>query len=154
MSAVVSVFAPRLRAMHADDLEAVMKIETSAYEFPWTMGIFKDCLRFGYTCQVFDTPQGIIGYGIMSLAVGECHLLNICVAPRFQGRGYGRRLINHLLELARERNAQTALLEVRVSNRTAYHLYTTLGFNEIGMRRGYYPARKGREDAIVLARDL
>jgi ribosomal-protein-alanine N-acetyltransferase len=154
MSAVVRESFARLRPMRDADLAEVMRIETSAYEFPWTLGIFQDCLRFGYLCQVYDSPRGILGYGIMSVGVGECHLLNICIAPRHQRHGHATCMIAQLLDMARERRARMALLEVRVSNRGAYRLYTKLGFNEIGMRRGYYPARKGREDAIVLAREL
>lgn len=154
MSAVVRESLTRLRPMCEADLADIMRIETAAYEFPWTRGIFQDCLRFGYVCQVFESPREILGYGIMSLGVGECHLLNICIAPQHQRNGHATRMISQLLDIARARRAVMAMLEVRVSNRGAQHLYSKLGFNEIGMRRGYYPARKGREDAIVLAREL
>ncbi len=154
MSAVVSEDIPSLRPMRADDLAAVTEIERAAYEFPWTPGIFRDCLAFGYCCRVYEDAQGVLGYGIMSVAAGECHLLNICIHPAWQRRGLGRRLVAHLLDLARRRQVRLTLLEVRQSNRSAYQLYHSLGFNEIGMRRGYYPARNGREDAIILAREL
>ncbi len=144
----------RLRAMHAADLPAVLEVEQSAYEFPWTLDIFRDCLRVGYDCYVLEGPDGLVGHGIMSVAAGECHLLNICVHPLYQRRGLGRALVEFLLKRAREKGARTALLEVRASNRVAHRLYTRLGFNEVGLRKGYYPARAGREDAIVLARDL
>lgn len=153
-AAVVSLAEPRLRPMQEDDLAAVLEIERSAYAFPWTRAIFRDCLRVGYFCFVYEGPQGLLGHGIMSVAAGECHLLNICIHPEFQRRGLGRALIEFLLKLARQKKARVALLEVRISNRAAYHLYSHMGFDEIGLRKAYYPARYGREDAIILARDL
>jgi ribosomal-protein-alanine N-acetyltransferase len=103
---------------------------------------------------VYESPQGIIGHGIMSVAVGECHILNICVHPDYQRRGLGEGMVQFLLDLARQKKARIALLEVRVSNAAAYHLYNKLGFDEVGTRKNYYPAHQGREDAIILARDL
>lgn len=146
--------APRVRPMQPSDLKAVIAVEREAYDFPWTEGVFRDCIRVGYCCRVVEHWEGVIGHGVMSLGAGECHLLNICVRPAEQGRGIGRKLVLHLLDLARERAARIALLEVRRSNAHAYALYSSLGFNEIGTRRNYYPARRGREDALVLARDL
>lgn len=154
MSAVVSISEPRLRPMQEMDVHSVLEVERAAYEFPWTRAIFRDCLRVGYTCLVYEGAHGLLGHGIMSLAAGECHLLNICIHPDYQRRGLGRALIEYLLELAKLRGAQIALLEVRVSNRAAYNLYAQMGFDEIGMRPAYYPARTGREDAMMLARDL
>jgi len=152
--AVVAPDRPRLRPMREADLGAVLEVERAAYEFPWTRAIFRDCLRVGYYCFVYETPTQLVGHGIMSVNVEECHLLNICVHPDYQRRGLGRLLINFLLLHARRKRAQVALLEVRVSNSAAYRLYTKLGFDEIGIRKDYYPARYGREDAIILARDL
>lgn len=154
MSAVVSVAHPQLRLMSEADLEAVMQVEQAAYEFPWTVSIFRDCLRVGYHCFVYESAYGLIGHGIMSVGANECHLLNVCIHPDYQRRGLGRVIISRLLALARRRRARLALLEVRVSNTAAYNLYTKLGFNEIGTRKAYYPARRGREDAILLAREL
>jgi len=154
MSAVVAISEPRLRPMQETDVNGVLEVERAAYEFPWTRAIFRDCLRVGYTCLVYEGPRGLLGHGIMSLAAGECHLLNICIHPDYQRRGLGRTLIEYLLKLAKIRGAQVALLEVRVSNRAAYNLYMQMGFDEIGMRPAYYPARAGREDAMMLARDL
>lgn len=154
MSAVVSISEPRLRPMQEADVSAVLEIERAAYEFPWTRAIFRDCLRVGYICFVYEGVRGLLGHGIMSLAAGECHLLNICIHPQCQRRGLGRALVAYLLELARLRQATVALLEVRMSNRAAYNLYIKMGFDEVGMRKAYYPARSGREDAIILARDL
>lgn len=154
MSAVVMTPAPRLRPMREDDLDRIMAIEHAAYEFPWTLGIFRDCLRFGYICMVFEDDKDILGYGLLSVGAGECHLLNICVAPCYQGQGYGSKLIALLLDVARVRSAHMAFLEVRVSNKAALHVYTKMGFNELGVRKNYYPAHAGREDAILLARSL
>ena len=144
----------RLRAMRFVDLKGVMGVEREAYEFPWTEGIFQDCLRVGYHCRVVENNGVLAGHAVMSVGAGECHVLNICVRPRHQRRGIGRRLVLHMLDLARRRNARMALLEVRRSNSAAHELYAGLGFNEIGVRRNYYPARRGREDALVLALEL
>ncbi len=147
--------AVRLRLMRWEDLPQVMKVERAAYEFPWTEGIFRDCLRAGYCCHVLeDRGRMLVGHGIMALMAGECHLLNLCVHPRYQRRGLGRQLLQALLEVARKGRAKVALLEVRRSNTGAYALYHELGFNEIGLRKNYYPGRTRREDALVLARDL
>ncbi|MBI5612047.1 MAG: ribosomal protein S18-alanine N-acetyltransferase [Gammaproteobacteria bacterium] len=154
MSAVVSEGLPMVRSMREQDLPAVLEVERAAYEFPWTLGIFRDCLTFGYTCRVYQNARGLIGHGIMSVGAGECHMLNICVHPGYQRRGLGVHMVRHLMDLARAQKARSALLEVRASNVAAYRLYTGIGFNEIGVRKGYYPARNGREDAIILACEL
>jgi ribosomal-protein-alanine N-acetyltransferase len=147
--------SPALRPMREADVAAVVAIETEAYEFPWTEGIFRDCLRVGYSCWVAETGRGLIGYAVMSLlAAGECHVLNVCVRPDHQGHGYGRVLLNHMLDLARGRGVSLALLEVRPSNAAALALYRSMGFNEVGLRRNYYPAKQGREDGLVLALEL
>lgn len=153
-AALVSPDRPQLRQMREADLNQVLEVERASYEFPWTRSIFRDCLRVGYHCFVYETGIHLAGHGIMSIGAEECHLLNICIHPEYQRRGLGRALINFLLLLARRKRAQVALLEVRVSNVSAYKLYTQLGFDEIGIRKDYYPARYGREDAIILARDL
>lgn len=146
--------AAALRPMREQDVDAVHAVERRAYEFPWTPGIFRDCLRADYLAWVLEIDGGVAGYFLMSLAAGEAHVLNICVAPERQGRGHGRRLLRSLLHLARARGAQRVFLEVRPSNRHAIALYEQEGFNEIGRRPRYYPARDGREDAIVMAMEL
>ncbi|HEX7044235.1 MAG TPA: ribosomal protein S18-alanine N-acetyltransferase [Burkholderiales bacterium] len=153
-AAIVSPDRPRLRPMRESDLNAVLEVERAAYEFPWSRAIFRDCLRVGYHCFVYEAAGTLCGHGIMSIGAEECHLLNICVHPDYQRRGLGRALVKFLLAFAQRKRAQVALLEVRVSNAGAYKLYTQLGFDEIGIRKDYYPARNGREDAIILARDL
>lgn len=141
--------------MRGSDLDAVMAVEVAAYEFPWTTGAFRDCLAAGYGCWVLETESGrIIGHGVLSVAADEAHILNVCVAPAHQGRGHGRHLVQRLVDLARWGQAGRVFLEVRSSNPAAQHLYQSLGFNEIGRRPRYYPARNGREDAIVMAMEL
>ncbi|HET6726118.1 MAG TPA: ribosomal protein S18-alanine N-acetyltransferase [Gammaproteobacteria bacterium] len=142
------------RRMMREDLDAVMAIEQGAYEFGWTRGIFEDCLRIGYECWVLIDDDVIVGYGIMSFAPGEAHVLNICVDRRRQRKGYGRLGMEHLITLATEHGAARMWLEVRPSNEAARQLYRALGFRQAGRRRGYYPGRGGREDALVLSRRL
>lgn len=141
----------RLRAMTQGDLGEIMKIELASYEFPWTENIFLDCLRVGYCCLVIEERSEIVCYGIMSVGGGEAHVLNICVRAASRERGHARRMLRELARRARILDADTLFLEVRPSNAPALRLYLSEGFNEIGIRRGYYPARGGREDALVLA---
>ncbi len=154
MSAAFEFPTETYRLMTEYDLPVVLDIEYRSYEFPWTEGIFHDCLRFGYSSWVIEMNRRVIGYGVMSLAVQECHILNLCVDPEFQGNGVGRRLLDQLFTIARARKADTAFLEVRPTNTQALSLYLSEGFNEIGTRRNYYPALFGREDAIILAKTL
>lgn len=137
--------------MHEDDLDAVMAIELRAYPFPWSRGIFRDCLRAGYPAWVLEHDDGVIGYGVLSMAAGEAHVLNVCTAPHGQGRGHGRRLLRALLQVARGAAIERVFLEVRPSNGVAIDLYASEGFREIGRRPRYYPAHAGREDAMVMA---
>ena len=153
-AAVVQPSSPHCRPMHEGDVRPVMDIERRAYQFHWTEGIFRDCLRVGYCCWVMELDGMVAGYGIMSLVVGEAHLLNICIDPERQRQGYGRLLLDHFMELARERGAGQMFLEVRLSNVAALTLYRERGFNEVGMRKNYYPGEKGREDALILAIEL
>jgi ribosomal-protein-alanine N-acetyltransferase len=139
-----------LRPMQAEDLEQVLQIEQRVYPFPWTLGILRDCLKVGYCCWVVTVDQQIVGYGVMSVVVDECHLLNICIDPGWQRLGLGRRLVERLLQLGRQHGAEAAYLEVRESNRPAHRLYRQIGFVEVGRRRDYYPAIGGREDALLL----
>lgn len=140
--------------MTPNDIEAVSLIEKRAYPFPWSPGIFRDCLRAGHHCWVLESPTVLLGYGVLSAAAGEAHLLNLCIAPEHQGRGHGRRLLARMVDLARWQRATQVFLEVRPSNPHAVRMYLDFGFNEIGLRPNYYPAAKGREDAIVMAMEL
>jgi ribosomal-protein-alanine N-acetyltransferase len=156
MSAVVKQgHGSKLRPLAVSDLEAVMDIELRAYTFPWTEGIFRDCIRVGYCCWCYEVNGVIHGYGVMSVAAGESHILNLSVNPDYQRQGIGTKLLKHFLQLACRHNADTIMLEVRPSNMAALKLYQKLGFNEIGVRRNYYPAEGGqREDALLLALSL
>lgn len=140
--------------MTVADTPAVMDIELQVYPFPWTLSIFRDCLQVGYSCWVCEEAGTLLGYGVMSSGAGEAHLLNLCIRPSAQGRGLGRRMLRHLMGVARAHRADTLLLEVRPSNIPAWRLYHSMGFNEIGTRRNYYPATGGREDALVMACSL
>ncbi|WP_425488975.1 ribosomal protein S18-alanine N-acetyltransferase [Arenimonas soli] len=146
--------AIQVRPMKQADVEAVSAIEKRAYPFPWSPGIFRDCLRAGHHCWLLESPQVLLGYGVLSAAAGEAHLLNLCIAPEHQGHGHGRRLLARMIDLARWNRAAQVFLEVRPSNPRAIALYREYGFNEIGLRPNYYPATKGREDAIVMAIEL
>jgi ribosomal-protein-alanine N-acetyltransferase len=153
MSALLSN-AGQMRPMKQADVEAVAAIEQRAYEFPWTAGVFSDCLRAGHQGWVLDSRGGILGYGVFSCAAGEAHVLNICVAPEHQNHGHGRHILRRLIDLARWHMVDRVFLEVRPSNPKAMALYQNVGFNEIGRRPNYYPAARGREDAIVMAMEL
>lgn len=144
----------RLTRMHFDDLPEVMANERLGYTHPWTEGTFIDCLNAQYDCWLFLLGGQIIGHGILSAAAGESHLLNVCINPEHQGNGFGRLLVEHMIGRARAARAERIFLEVRPSNHVAYRLYEQLGFNEIGVRKDYYPAFSGREDALVLAKEL
>jgi ribosomal-protein-alanine N-acetyltransferase len=154
MSAVPDLSTYRLRRMTRQDLAQVFKIEARAYDYPWSKGIFKDCLRVGYSCWVFDVAGMVQAYAIMSLAAGECHIMNLSVDPAMQGQGVGRAVLRQLIEVARHCSVDTMLLETRPSNTNALKLYRSEGFNEVGTRKAYYPAPHGREDALILAKAL
>ena len=154
MVAILKEDSPALRAMQVDDLDNVVALETDAYEFPWTFGIFRDCLRAGYECWVLASANALVGYSVLSVAAAEAHLLNVCIARAHQGNGHGMRLVRRMIDLARWHRAERMFLEVRPSNTRAVALYDHIGFNEIGRRPNYYPAKRGREDAIVMAIEL
>jgi [ribosomal protein S18]-alanine N-acetyltransferase len=143
-----------IRPMRASDVADVVVIERSSYQFPWSEGIFRDCLRVGYVCRVMTVSRQVMAYGVMSLGAGEAHILNLCVDQQFRCRGVGRRLLGSLVERAQLAGMSEAFLEVRPSNTAAIRLYLALGFEQVGMRRGYYQAVGGREDAAVLKRAL
>jgi [ribosomal protein S18]-alanine N-acetyltransferase len=140
--------------MHELDVPVIVAIERAAYQFPWSEGIFRDCLRVGYICRLVEVGSDIAGYGIMSIGAGEAHILNVCVRDDYRGRGIARRLLLYLIERARSAGMYEAFLEVRPSNTVAAALYQSLHFEQVGVRRGYYQATNGREDAAVLRRVL
>lgn len=139
----------RFRPMSLPDVPAVAAVERGAYPFPWSDGVFRDCVRVGYVCRVVEAYGEVAGYGIMSFGAGEAHVLNICVRADLRSLGVGRRLLTCLLELAGEAYMQDVFLEVRPSNTVAMALYESMGFVRVGLRKGYYQAVGGREDALV-----
>jgi ribosomal-protein-alanine N-acetyltransferase len=143
-----------VRPMHELDVPMVVAVERAGYQFPWSEGIFRDCLRVGYVCRVIECGGEIAGYGIMSMGAGEAHILNVCIREEYRCRGFARRLLQYLLERARAAGMSEAFLEVRPSNAVASRLYLSLGFEQVGIRRGYYQSTTGREDACVLRRVL
>jgi [ribosomal protein S18]-alanine N-acetyltransferase len=143
-----------IRDMGFDDVAAVAALEQQSYAFPWSDAIFRDCLRAGYSCWVAELDHLCIGYAIMSTGAGEAHVLNICVSEVFRCRGIGSQLLEHLLEFAKGLGVVDMFLEVRPSNTVAIRLYQSRGFAQIGVRRGYYQAAGGREDAVVLRKVL
>jgi len=154
MSAILKEPGLDFRPMQDADVSDIMEIERRSYPHPWTRLIFNDCLHAGYCCWVAER-QGIIeGYGIISVAAGESHLLNLCVRPESQRQGIGLKILQHLISVARRHEAEIIFLEVRPSNKAACELYRRTGFNELGARKDYYPAGGGREDALILARVL
>ena len=141
--------------MREADIDAVMEIELRAYPFPWTPGNFRDCLRAGYAMWVLEDEVGLVGYAAASVQAGEAHLLNLCIDPKLQSRGQGRRLLRAMRQVAKGHGAERMFLEVRPSNKHAIALYHDEGYNEIGRRPRYYPDHDGRrEDAFVMAMEL
>ena len=151
-----AVLEPRVEMlpMSLRDLDEILSIEYRVYSHPWSRGNFADSIACGHSAWVCRVGGELIGYFVLMLAVDEAHLLNLCVAEKRQGLGYGARLLHHAMEVARRCGAGTLLLEVRPSNGRALALYRQFGFRQIGLRRGYYPALVGREDALVLMRGL
>ncbi len=139
-----------VRPMRAGDLAQVAGLEAQIYEFPWSLGNFKDSLAAGYSCWVLSDLNAIVGYAVVMIGVEEAHLLNLSVVKSYQRQGLGKRLMQHLTEVANECEAKRFLLEVRQSNTVAREFYAVHGFTTLGVRRDYYPAEVGREDAVVM----
>ena len=140
-----------VRTMAPSDLAQVSDIERRSYEFPWSHGVFRDCLLAGYNCIVLHRDEQIVGYCILSVAAGEAHILNLCVDPGFRKLGYGDRLLEEILTRAKGAGVKQVFLEVRPSNIGAMKLYQNKGFRQIAERPAYYQAKDGREDAAVLS---
>jgi len=153
MSAVLKHEA-RLAPMAEADLNAVLTIENAIYTHPWTRGNFADSLRAGYRCCTWCANGELLGYFVLMVAAGEAHLLNLSIAPGAQRRGHGAALLGEAMRTGRELGARHIFLEVRPSNAAGQALYGRFGFKRIAVRRGYYPAKSGREDALVLSRSL
>ncbi len=140
----------QLRPMQMADLDAVMVIEPTIYTHPWTRGNFSDSINSGYSAWVLEANQTIIGYALLMMVLDEAHLLNLSVAKQQQKQGLGRYLLEHMLQIAKNHKAANMFLEVRPSNISAIALYENMGFCEMAVRRGYYPALDGREDAVLM----
>jgi len=145
---------PSIEQMTEDDLGDVLEIERQIYDFPWTVGNFADSLRSGYYCVVLRMGNRLIGYAVMMLGAGEAHLLNLSIAASEQRRGHGSRLLQSMVGACRNCGARQLFLEVRPTNTAGRLMYAKHGFSQIAVRRGYYPSRTGREDALLLALDL
>jgi len=144
-----------LRPMDESWLPQVLDVERRAYAFPWTDGIFRDCLKVGYSAWVVTSPADeVLAYAVMSMAVGEAHVLNLCVEPAYHQQGIGRFVLTHLQQVARAAKMEIMLLEVRKSNAAAIALYQSAGFHKLGVRKAYYPAHQGSEDALLLGYSL
>lgn len=153
MSAVLEPVL-ELRPMTESDLPAVMAVENAIYAFPWTLGNFRDSLAAGYNCWIYARDGGLVGYAVLMTGADEAHLLNLSIASNCQGQGYGSLLLLRLCDLARRGSARRIFLEVRPSNAAGMRLYARHGFRMVGLRREYYPAPAGREDALVFSKQL
>jgi ribosomal-protein-alanine N-acetyltransferase len=143
-----------LREMTEADLDAVLRIEGEVHAHPWTLGNFSDALRSKYQCKVYESAEGMIGYAVLMLAVDEAELLDLAIATQHQHHGWGSKLLEEMIALARRYGMRRVVLEVRASNAAAINLYRKSGFGDIGLRRAYYLAENGREDAILMGREL
>lgn len=149
MSAVLKGGLPLARMREAD-LPEVLAIEGAIYSHPWTRGNFADSLRTGYQCWTWRHQGGLVGYFILLVAAGESHLLNLSIAAPHQRQGCGGALLREAMRIARTEGGKHLFLEVRPTNLAAQGLYRKFGFKQVGLRKGYYPATAGREDALVL----
>jgi ribosomal-protein-alanine N-acetyltransferase len=149
-------FLPHIAPMRPEHVDAIVETEERIYPFPWTRGNFVDSFQAGHSVWICrDGPTGaLLAYAVLMLVLDEAHLLNISVVPERQRQGLGGKLLEHLMNIARGHGATRLFLEVRPSNAAGLALYQRHGFIGIGRRKGYYPAPAGREDAIVMARDL
>lgn len=151
MNALVQPARERYVPMLMSDLDDVVSVENDVYPFPWTRGNFADSLRAGYSCWTLRGGDcALLAYSVVMMALDEAHLLNLSVARGAHRQGYGWRMLDFMAQRARDHGARSMMLEVRPSNSSAQHLYRRYGFDRIGVRRGYYPAQGGREDALVL----
>ena len=154
MTAIHDTGHPLIRRLGIQDLDRIYEIEKIAYPFPWTRGIIKDCLSIGYACFGLQIGKDLVGYTIFNWAASEAHLLNLCIHPDWQQRGFGSLLLEYTINQMGRLDNETVFLEVRVSNPEAASLYKKRGFRVIGYRRSYYKAGDGREDAIVMRLDI
>jgi ribosomal-protein-alanine N-acetyltransferase len=143
-----------IRSLRSTDIACVTQIENASYDFPWSAGIFLDCLAVGYLCQVLVLQGRTVAYSILSTGAGETHVLNLTVDKKLRRQGLGRFLLENVLAYSRDQSLSSVFLEVRPGNKAAIALYESEGFEPVGVRRGYYRSLDGREDALVYALDL
>lgn len=143
-----------VRLMEDEDLADIMRIERNCHEFPWSEGIFQDCLNSGYHCLVAESDYNIVGFAVLLFGAEEAHLLNICVEPHARKQGVAKRLLSDICDTVQRERVTELFLEVRASNSSAINLYSSMGFNQVGLRPDYYDATKGREDALIFALTL
>jgi ribosomal-protein-alanine N-acetyltransferase len=143
-----------IRPMTEDDIDQIMAIERATYKYPWTVGIFHDCLHVGYCCWVYELENEIDAYAVMSVGADEAHILTLVVKESSRGQGLGRTMLTYLKDIAVQHKADTLLLEVRPSNAVAINLYRSFGFNDLAIRPNYYPSDAGREDALIMAMSI
>ncbi len=154
MSAVFKTIEAGFEPMTELRLDEVVAIERRAYGHPWTRGNFADSLRSGYQAQLLCAGDTLLGYFVAMQGVDEVHLLNITVDPMYHRQGWGRVMLDALSLWARAQGAQWLWLEVRTSNQRAQQVYLRYGYRRVGERKSYYPADRGREDAIVMSYKL
>lgn len=140
----------QIREMLPSDLSRIILIEREIFLFPWSLGNFSDSIQTGYLCQVLEQANTLFGYGVMMVASDEAHILTIGIAAKWQNKGWGKKLLQHFIQQARVEKVKSVLLDVRESNHGAAQLYRQMGFQQIAIRKGYYPAMCGREDALVM----
>lgn len=139
-----------IRKMQPSDLNRIILIEREIFLFPWSLGNFADSIEAGYICQVLQQTDTLMGYGIMMMSPEEAHVLTLGIAANWQKKGWGKKLLQHFIDYAKDENAKSMFLDVRESNHGAAQLYKQMGFQHIATRKGYYPAMCGREDALVM----
>ena len=147
----------QLLKMSVSDLGSVLETEVACYLDPWSQKIFEDCLSAaskGYCCMLAQIDGVTIGHAVFTVTLDEAELLNFCLAPLHQGRGLALEFLQNVIAYMRERGATRLFLEVRQSNAPARRLYASAGFVEVGVRKSYYPTSNGREDALLLSRDI
>jgi ribosomal-protein-alanine N-acetyltransferase len=155
MSAVATAVEAQFEPLTEARLDEIVAIEREAYDHPWTRGNFSDSLHSGYQAQLLGGNDTVLGYFVAMKGVDEVHLLNLTVAPAYQGQGWGRVMLDALALWARGQGAQWLWLEVRISNQRAQRIYERHGYRRVGERKGYYPAASGkREDAVVMSLKL
>ena len=152
MSSLQSSFLPFYENMNSTHIDDVCNIEKHSYAYPWSRNIFYDCINNNYLCKVMLINHNVVGYIINSIIQDECHIMNLCIHKDYRRLGYAKKLLNYVNQEIKKINCKLIFLECRPSNKSALKLYLSEGYNEIGIRKNYYPSKNGYEDAIMLAK--